>query len=111
MKIQPMILYFVFLVVVFVAGIIIAPTNITKTETKVITECTQLEDWKQLKEIDDRGFEAAYTAFGLAGQMMDALEAGESGKFKVYNDKFHNNTDVIVKVGMERQSILKRLGY
>lgn len=109
MKIQPMILYFIFLVVVFVAGFIIAPTNVTKTEK--ITVCPQQESWEQLKEIDDRGFEAAYTAFGLAGQMMEALEAGESGKFKVYNEKFHNNTDVIVKLGTERQNLLKELGY
>ncbi len=99
------------LFIVFVLGIILAPKNPTeKVITEVEKECDYTA-WRQLKEIDDEGFNHCTVGFELASEGFYAISTMEFDKIDDIVARTTANNDKITNTAIRRQEVLRTLGY
>lgn len=93
----------------FIIGFILAPSQTTKTEVKEVKEvCSQETAWRQLKEVDDKGFQSAVNIFGIADKLLRAETVEE---FDSANDAYKVEVATVKDLAVKRQMLLKQLGY
>lgn len=109
--------FWVIVISVFFLGLGSSTNTTTKEVIKevpkeVIKEvCTQEATWKRLKEVDDKGFIASSEAMYLASEAFIAISNLDFDKVGSISDQMIDKTKEIEKIGVERNSILKELGY
>jgi hypothetical protein len=109
--------FWVIVISVFFLGVMSSTDTTTKEVVKegpkeVVKEvCPQEMTWKRLKEVDDKGFVASSEAMYLASEAFIAISNLDFDKVGSISDQMIDKTKEIEKIGVERNSILKELGY
>ena len=90
---------------IFFLGLVLAPSGDT---TEV---CPDESTWRELKVVDDRGFQLASDGFLIAGDMVMVIDDADSTAFYEYLDQMNANNVKIEATADRRLEILARLGY
>ena len=100
------------LLVTFFLGMALAPESASEvqTETKIV-EVSNLNEWRQLKQIDDRGFNLCADGMNTASKAMSAVINGDLQGLTDANEELLNINTEVNKTANERQLILLELGY
>lgn len=85
--------------------------GIAFSTTKTEEVCPKDNDWKQLKLIDDEGFNLAAESFSITGEMIEAESTGNATALREAQERFRDNTEKIVELAQTRKEVLKKLGY
>lgn len=94
-------------------GFVIAPSGETKVEEKIVTqEVVKNEaEWKQLKEIDDRGFSLAAEGMGACSETLIAASNFDVDGINAGTEKLQDLATSVNSLALERQEVLVKLGY
>lgn len=109
--------FWVIVISVFFLGVMSSTDTTTKEVVKEVPKevvkevCPQEMTWKRLKEVDDKGFVASSEAMYLASEAFTAISNFDFDKVDSIGDQMVDKTKEIEKIGVERNSILKDLGY
>lgn len=120
--------FWVFIVLAFIIGILVAPKQVYptkevpvtkeivrevpgKTVTKTKEVCSKEADWKALKEIDDQGLQIAAEGFSIVGNIFEAQGNLDFDTAKEEITELNKKTPEMGKVAEKRKEILRRLGY
>lgn len=81
--------------------------------TKVVTKevCRNETTWKDLKEVDDRGFRLAARAMGNAVGFIEAAERGDAEAMQGLVKDMNDTTNGLEDTSNERALLLEKLGY
>jgi len=109
----------VIITVIFFAGVGIGNSDDNPVvEKEVIKEVTvekivekNNDDWKELKTIDDEGFIVAGESMGLCGQGYEAIFENDVKKLEQLNEQMNEKAARINILAVQRQALLKKLGY
>jgi len=103
--------------VIFFAGVGIGNSDDNPVVEKEVIKEVAVEksvekpEWKELKTIDDEVFIVAGETLGLCGEGYKAILAGNVSKLEEINEKTNENTARINSLSVQRQALLKKLGY
>jgi hypothetical protein len=101
-----------YMVIAFLVGIMLGGIFFSTTEeAEIIKEECNYDDWRTLKEVDDRGFQLAGEGFGTFAEAVTAIIEEDEFRLELAIRDIEQNTENINQVGVEREEILRRLGY
>jgi hypothetical protein len=106
-------------IVIFITGFLIGGSIVVgakpaKIETPVpvhVAVDEHQDDWKQLKEIDDRGFSQAAQFAGACSDIVTGLSLSDSDTFQQGQNKVNRINREMTNLAVQRRAILSRLSY
>ena len=78
---------------------------------KKTTEKCDYSKWKELKAIDDRGFQKAAEGFDIVSEILSAASKLDVVKMATKTKELEAKTDEVNGFVDERRKVLKELGY
>jgi len=101
-----------------ITGLIIIVIFFAGVEKEVIKEVTvekivekNNDDWKELKTIDDEVFTVAGESVVICSQGYEAIFENDAKKLEKLNEQMSEKAARIDSLAVQRQALLKKLGY
>lgn len=109
---------FLIVIFIFVFGIAVGTSNTSTVKVKDelsakdLAQCqSNLSKYKSLKEIDDKGFDLSSTVFTETSDVFAAIAIGDYKTANEIINRVGSYASKINEVAVERQKVLKELGY